>query len=110
MPGIASRGKGPGARGHVPVRTCVACGAKGAKFDLVRLALDPVDGLIRVDARQQLPGRGAYVCAGCRPGLRDNKRLRRAFRCEARGLAGNLAGNSTGDTDSDSAKPADDTP
>ena len=110
MPDPDSRSKGPGPRGHVPVRTCVVCGTKGAKFDLVRLALGPGDGLIRVDTRQQIPGRGAYVCAGCRPGLCDNKRLRRAFRGEAKGLAGNLAFDSTGDTDSDTAKPADDTP
>lgn len=96
-------------RTHVPIRTCVVCGAKRGKHELVRLALD-CHGFIRVDDRRRLDGRGAYVCTGCRPALRFDKRLRRAFRFEAKGLAGDTVTNSEDDSDLDSAKPADDIP
>lgn len=43
--------------GHVPIRTCVACGAKQPKPDLIRL------GLIPPATIGESPfGRGAYVC------------------------------------------------
>lgn len=42
-------------------RTCLACGRKTAKRELLRLSRSP-EGTIVIDARQRLPGRGAYVC------------------------------------------------
>ena len=46
---------------HVPERTCVICGTKNAKRDLVRIVLTP-DGECVVDETGKRPGRGAYLC------------------------------------------------
>jgi hypothetical protein len=44
---------------HVPLRTCVGCGGRAPKRELLRLVL--VDGRIRPDVGAVAPGRGAYV-------------------------------------------------
>lgn len=50
---------------HIPERTCVACGSKKPKRDLVRIASSP-QGQVSVDPSGKAPGRGAYVCgANC---------------------------------------------
>jgi uncharacterized protein len=41
------------------IRTCVGCGTRAAKSDLLRVVA--VDGEIVVDARSRRPGRGAYL-------------------------------------------------
>jgi predicted RNA-binding protein YlxR (DUF448 family) len=46
---------------HIPQRTCLACGRKTAKADLLRLSRN-VAGQVVLDLQQRLPGRGAYVC------------------------------------------------
>lgn len=46
---------------HTPERTCVACGSKRAKRELVRVASSP-QGEVSVDLTGKAPGRGAYVC------------------------------------------------
>ena len=46
---------------HVPERTCVACGSKKPKHELLRIASSP-QGQVSVDATGKAPGRGAYVC------------------------------------------------
>ena len=46
---------------HIPERTCVACGSKKPKSELVRIASSP-QGQVAVDATGKAPGRGAYVC------------------------------------------------
>jgi predicted RNA-binding protein YlxR (DUF448 family) len=46
---------------HVPQRSCVACRGSRAKRELTRLVLD-ANGHLRIDARGQAPGRGAYLC------------------------------------------------
>lgn len=46
---------------HIPERTCVACGSKKPKHELVRVASSP-QGQVSVDATGKAPGRGAYVC------------------------------------------------
>ena len=46
---------------HVPERTCVVCGTKTAKRELVRVVLTP-QGECRVDETGKLSGRGAYIC------------------------------------------------
>jgi predicted RNA-binding protein YlxR (DUF448 family)/ribosomal protein L7Ae-like RNA K-turn-binding protein len=43
-----------------PRRTCVSCRQEAAQDDLVRLVADP-DGVIVLDLRSRLPGRGAWV-------------------------------------------------
>lgn len=57
-------------RGHVPERTCILCGTKAAKRDLVRIVAMP-DGAIRLDSGGKAPGRGAYVCR--RPDCKRDK-------------------------------------
>ncbi|MBN2125534.1 MAG: YlxR family protein [Deltaproteobacteria bacterium] len=68
-------------RGHIPIRTCIACGAKRKKGDLIRFVLDKENRLVRDDG-EALPGRGAYLCdnPGCRERLLSNVRLERVFR------------------------------
>lgn len=68
-------------KGHIPIRTCISCGAKRRKDDLVRLILDARGTVIRdVDGKGQ--GRGGYVCRSeaCLGKLDQGKRLNRAFR------------------------------
>jgi predicted RNA-binding protein YlxR (DUF448 family) len=72
------------ARGHIPVRTCISCGTKRPKSDLIRLAADNKNRLVR-DNSCRIKGRGAYVCDAqpCLERLLFNKRLNRHFRTEA---------------------------
>jgi uncharacterized protein len=74
-------------RGHIAMRTCLACNRKSPKQQLLRLALVGPD--IVPDPRQLAQGRGAYVCpkSDCLHHLRFDKRMQRAFRGKARGLA-----------------------
>ena len=51
-------------RRHIPLRTCVSCGFKTAKRDLLRVVAHPEAGVV-VDASGRLNGRGAYVCSSC---------------------------------------------
>ncbi|MCH8308861.1 MAG: YlxR family protein [Chloroflexi bacterium] len=46
---------------HVPLRTCVSCGKKTTKRDLLRIVATPTDGIV-VDNSGRANGRGAYVC------------------------------------------------
>jgi len=71
-------------KGHKPIRTCISCGAKRFKNDLIRLATDHGDCLIRDDSAA-FKGRGAYVCKTqtCLERLLNNKRIKRQFRTEA---------------------------
>ncbi len=70
-------------KGHIPVRTCISCGAKRGKKELVRLIMD-ARGLIVRDDRGKGRGRGAYVCRNnlCLEKLEKENRLKRAFRKE----------------------------
>ena len=47
-----------------PQRTCVACGKKADKRDLLRIVA-PKDGPARLDPTGKSPGRGAYTCRDC---------------------------------------------
>jgi predicted RNA-binding protein YlxR (DUF448 family) len=69
------------ARGHIPVRTCISCGTKRAKGEMVRLVTDEKGFLFR-DLLMKKEGRGAYVCDSkeCSEDLLKNKRLQRVFR------------------------------
>ena len=73
---LMSRGKG-----HIPIRTCIGCGVKRDKKDLVRLVLD-TEGMVVRDIGGKREGRGAYVCADktCLTALKTSKRLNRVFR------------------------------
>ena len=46
--------------GHIPIRTCLACGKRAPQGELLRLAL--TDDKVRPDPRRRLPGRGVYLC------------------------------------------------
>ncbi len=61
---------------RLPVRMCLVCRKRLPKGDLTRFVFAD-EGLPREDAKQNLAGRGYYVCAdgGCR-----EKWLRRAAR------------------------------
>ncbi|MDL1969524.1 MAG: YlxR family protein [Candidatus Desulfofervidaceae bacterium] len=45
---------------HHPIRSCIVCGKKDYKSNLLRIAC--FKQKIGLDSEQQLPGRGAYVC------------------------------------------------
>ena len=46
---------------HVPIRTCVLCGDKNPKEDMLRI-VRTTDGSVALDERGRLAGRGCYVC------------------------------------------------
>ena len=73
-------GKG---KGHIPLRTCISCGEKRNKKELIRLALDRYGQLVR-DELGKRQGRGAYICKSisCIENLSKHKKLKRVFRSE----------------------------
>ena len=52
-------------RKRIPLRTCVSCGLKTAKRELLRIVSTP-EGDVAVDQGGKLNGRGAYLCMECR--------------------------------------------
>ena len=48
-------------RKHIPMRTCVGCGGKFPKRELVRI-VRTLQGTVEVDPTGKKPGRGAYLC------------------------------------------------
>jgi predicted RNA-binding protein YlxR (DUF448 family) len=68
---------------HVPERTCVICGTKTAKRELVRVVRTP-QGTCAVDETGKLSGRGAYLChrASCWEKALKGGRLAHALRGE----------------------------
>lgn len=66
-----------------PRRTCLGCGLKGNKGDLVRFVLS--SGALSLDRQQVLPGRGVYCCpqTSCYQRLvKQRKRLLWLLRCQ----------------------------
>lgn len=51
---------------HIPDRSCIACGHKAPKRELVRIVRTP-DGPVTPDPTGRANGRGAYLCnrVGC---------------------------------------------
>ena len=49
------------AKRHVPHRSCVICGNKTSKTELMRIVATP-QGTVVTDPAGRMPGRGAYVC------------------------------------------------
>lgn len=66
-------------KGHVAIRTCIACGSRARKGDLLRLTATE-EGYVQRDPRGR--GRGAYVCPekACLEKASDRKRIARALR------------------------------
>jgi uncharacterized protein len=62
------------------IRTCVGCGTRAAKSDLLRVVA--VDGEIVVDAGARRPGRGAYLhpSEDCLERARRRRAIPRALR------------------------------
>lgn len=65
------------------MRTCILCGRKAPKRELVRLVASP-NGAVEVDLTGKRPGRGAYVCRdpACSPAALRRGRLERALRTQ----------------------------
>ncbi|MGC4116597.1 MAG: YlxR family protein [Myxococcales bacterium] len=64
------------------MRTCIGCGARREKAELVRLVAR--DGKVEVDAARRAPGRGAYVCDGeCARKASQKRAFGRAFKAKA---------------------------
>ncbi len=66
---------------HVPQRSCIACGSKAAKNELVRVVRSP-DGRVELDGVGKMPGRGTYLCkkSDCYDQAFRKKRLEHALR------------------------------
>ena len=68
---------------HIPLRTCVSCGTKAAKRDLLRIVASK-DGGSQLDPSGRANGRGAYVCwsGECSPRGLIQGRVQHALRAE----------------------------
>lgn len=66
---------------HIPIRTCVGCGTRKRKQELVRIVRD-LHGSIAYDPSGKAPGRGAYLCPNisCARLAKKNRALDRSFR------------------------------
>lgn len=64
-----------------PERTCVGCGEKKDKKDLVRIVRTK-EGVIALDATGKKNGRGAYICpdSECLLKAKKNHGLERSFK------------------------------
>jgi predicted RNA-binding protein YlxR (DUF448 family) len=53
-------------KGHVPIRMCIGCRKKREKGEMIRLT-QYSEGMVRVDERKHIQGRGFYLCPdlGC---------------------------------------------
>ncbi len=45
---------------HIPIRTCMACGARAPQAELLRVVRDAANGL-QLDPQRRAPGRGGYL-------------------------------------------------
>jgi uncharacterized protein len=67
---------------HIPQRTCIGCRRLRGRPELLRLARGS-SGQVTLDVRNQLPGRGAYLCADgpdCLAQARRRRALTRSLR------------------------------
>jgi predicted RNA-binding protein YlxR (DUF448 family) len=48
-------------KGHIPIRMCVGCRKRRKKDEMVRFKQSE-DGILFVDERKKLSGRGLYLC------------------------------------------------
>ncbi len=67
-------------RRHVPIRTCVLCGKKRPKQEMIRIVRSTAGEIRFDDAR--LNGRGCYICpdASALDARRINDKIRRALK------------------------------
>ena len=64
----------------IPMRQCLGCREMLPKKELIRVVRSP-EGVVSLDFKGKLPGRGAYVCpqAACLAKARKSRALERAF-------------------------------
>ena len=64
----------------IPMRQCVGCREMKPKKELIRVVRSP-EGVVSLDFKGKLPGRGAYVCPdpACLAKARKSKGLERSF-------------------------------
>ena len=64
----------------IPQRTCIGCGEKKDKKDLIRIVKDK-EGNISIDRTGRANGRGAYICdkIDCLEKATKSKKLEKAF-------------------------------
>ena len=66
---------------HLPMRTCVLCGDKNPKQEMLRIVRTD-NNSVAIDEHGRMNGRGCYVCldaAGFDPG-KINDKIRRALK------------------------------
>ncbi len=63
------------------VRSCLGCGLRRPKKELVRIVKSP-DGKVKFDLTGREPGRGGYFCPRVECFRQVRKRLCRALRCQ----------------------------
>ena len=68
---------------HTPQRTCVACGAKKAQGELLRV-VSQGGAPAQIDIKGRAPGRGAYLCrqAACVEKAWARRALERALKLQ----------------------------
>jgi len=66
-----------------PMRKCLGCMQSFPKRDLIRVVRTP-DGLIVLDFKGKVSGRGAYICKrlSCLQKARKSGRIERGFECK----------------------------
>lgn len=64
----------------IPERTCIGCGSKKPKKELVRIVKEK-EGSIFIDKTGKMAGRGAYICEDvtCLEKAIKSKRLEKTF-------------------------------
>jgi len=69
-----------GVQRKIPMRQCTGCREMKPKRELIRVVRSP-EGLVSLDFKGKLPGRGAYVCknAACLKKAIKTRALDRAF-------------------------------
>ncbi|MBM3944817.1 MAG: YlxR family protein [SAR202 cluster bacterium] len=72
-----------GTRSPLPQRTCVVCGSKAPKQELLRVVANAA-GSVTLDLSGKAQGRGAYVCRrpDCEKDNLRSQRLGHALRCK----------------------------
>ena len=68
----------------IPQRSCIGCGLKRDKSDLLRIVRSP-EGEFSLDPSGRKNGRGAYICKdpACLEKAEKRKALQRSFKAEA---------------------------
>ena len=62
----------------IPIRSCIACRARGQWTTLLHVVL--IDGAAVADPDHRLPGRGAWIHLGCFEMAKSRRSFERAFR------------------------------